>query len=502
MRYKLILAFLLASVVTARAQQCCMIGGVCQNWSSILGPCAQFCNCSTVPTPTPTRTPTPTPTPTPLPGSKEGSLKWLPPLMNYVESPWMMKDGASVYIGGHSGYCCQDQRPDGSRAHDTAWVIRYNDTSAKLNYLILPGATENDDHEVGGYSPLIIGNEWWIFGSRTERSYWGQGNRLRPMLVKTLDPINKPWSVRRDPPLYYPVDPACKEMGSCEGIGNSQNGSALMASDGKILVLSKDDVGTMRPTSMHAVYEIDKTTGDGKYLYTSSFGMETIGTQPFRPSFSDWATAPDGSYLAYTGDQPVTNWYKSSSVVEWKSTDKGKTFWKTGKTWKSSSAQCLWDVGVMKTREGMIAKPLTFAAIASDKCEFATVQSAWYLWIWSEDKTKLPKTFGMIPEGPPVPTYSKTGLVDENNHALTMKYKVQSDYCIFIHHDNGPWMGKESVFCGFGGTSGTEYTDRYISLRGCGVSPCPVPPHKVSVQAWGIYDVEMYNENIPRPVIP
>jgi hypothetical protein len=422
--------------------------------------------------------------------------------MNYVESPWMLKTQDAVYIGGHSGYCC-GSRPDGQFPWDAAWVIRYNNESATSNNLVLSGSQENDDHEVGGYSPLIISNEWWIFGARTELSYWGStGNRLRPFLVKTLDPISKPWDVRRDPPTYYPVDPACKDMGTCEGIGNGQNGSALIASDGKILVLSKDDVGTMRTTSMHAVYEIDKTTGDGKYLYNASFGMETIGTQPYKPSFSDWGTSAGGGYLAYTGDQPITNWYKSNTVVEWKSTDKGKTFWKTGRTWKPSNAQCLWDVGVMRNSEGMIVEPFTLIGIASDKCEFATTQSAWYLWIWSEDKTKLPKTFGMIPEGPPVPTYSKTGLVDENNHPLTMEYKAQSNHCIYVHHDSGPWMGKVGVFCGYGGPHGIQYTERYLSLKGCGVSPCPVPQHKCSVSGWGIYDVKVWNASEPRPVIP
>ena len=413
--------------------------------------------------------------------------------MNYVESPWMMKDYDSVYVGGHSGYCC-GERPDGQFPYDAAWIIRYTNDGAVVNHMVLPGAEENDDHEVGGYSPLIVGDTWCIFGSRTEFSYWGEGNRLRPLLIKTKAPMTDDWSVRRDP-LYYPIDPACKEMGSCEGIGNSQNTSAIIESDGRILVLSKDDVGTHRSTSLHAVYEID-ASGKGKYLYTANFGM--INGVPYKPSFSEWAKAADGSYLAYTGDQQVSQWYTSKEVVEWKSVDAGRNWWKTGRTWKPTGTQCLWDVGVMRNREGMLAQPFTIVGIASDQCEFATVQSAWHLWFWSEDRSKLPKTFGMIPEGPPAPTYSKTGLTDSRERPLVMKYKAQSDHCIYLHHDGGPWMGQVGVFCSFGAPSGKDYLIKPLSLLGCG-SSCAVPPHNCSVQGWGITEVEVYNENMIRP---
>jgi hypothetical protein len=338
-----------------------------------------------------------------------GLLVWHPPGTNYVESPWLMKVGESVYLGGHAGFCCNDYSPDAQ------WVIRYPAVGPTTQRsIVLPDAKENDDHEVGGYSPLIIGGRWFILGQRTERSYWGQGNRLRPFYIDTPDPFSDDMIVHREP-LFYPVDLGCKEMGDAgrpecsNSIGAGQQGTPLTTRDGRLLVMSKDDVSFMNwrnnDRSSHVVHEINPVTKESTFLYESYWGCEgglPGGLCPaLTPTFYDWARVGQSYILrGYTGDMDQSGWYQSSTIVEWDSWDEGRRWYRTGRTWKMEDDSCLWDAAVMRDASGALAEPLTFAAVHAPRvngvCEWAT-SGTWNILWWTEDKAKLPPMFGNHP---------------------------------------------------------------------------------------------------------
>lgn len=364
----------------------------CQPDSPIFGTCTLTCPC-------PTPTPAPAPPPDPWPRSTTGVLDWVPGNCNYIESPWISRLGDTVFVGGHAGLCCMMPQNDGV-GQDRFWAAVYEPGKPGVfSARTLCGFVENDDHESGGYSPIIVNNRWFFVGARTERSYWGQGNRVRPFTILTDNPVCGHLDINRAP-LFYPQDQACRQMGNgapeCAGsIGVGMHNSVFRI-NGRVLVVALDDAGAMNPIrndlSGYVVYEIDTTRRTATFLYSTDFGpgFGTLTGRRLFPSLSDVAVGADGRLYGYTGESHGGEWLQSTKAVEWVSGDEGRTWTRTGRSWPAPAGNALWDIGVMRDGDGHLAEPLTLVGVTAPYGDWAAA-GTWRLWYWTSDASRMPQ---------------------------------------------------------------------------------------------------------------
>lgn len=197
-----------------------------------------------------------------------------------------------------------------------------------------------------------------------------------------------------------PIDPNCRNLGSCPGRGSGILGTFVLHPNGELFVYHPD--GNL--PSCTSGWVRHKINPDMSVANLAGNGCISLTGLTAAPTWvSDIARGADGKlYMLVARPNSI------SHIDEWVSTGDASTIglvWNlSGRTWvrpphpNPPRVYSVWDAGYLKDQNRQIIEPKVVVAQISDGTSFEEITDVtlgrWYLYYWADAGAPLPPAFG------------------------------------------------------------------------------------------------------------